>query len=44
MSDAACGCEASKDNGVECDCALQSACFCDATCTCSLDICTSTEH
>lgn len=44
MGDAACGCDASFDNGVECDCTLQSACFCDANCTCSLDVCKNAER
>ena len=37
--EAACGCAASADMGSECDCAMQGACLCDATCGCSADIC-----
>jgi hypothetical protein len=39
MSDAACGCAAAKDMGVECDCALQGECYCDANCTCDAQVC-----
>ena len=39
MSDAACGCAASKDAGSECDCEMQGQCFCDATCDCGASIC-----
>ena len=44
MSDAACGCAAQAENNTECDCAMQSECFCDATCDCSGNLCTTTEH
>ena len=44
MSDAACGCAASKDNGVECDCSMQGECYCDATCECKDAPCKSAEH
>ena len=37
--EAACGCAASADMGSECDCAMQGACLCDATCGCNADIC-----
>ena len=37
--DAACGCAASAEMGSECDCAMQGACLCDATCRCSSEIC-----
>ncbi|MGD2107297.1 MAG: hypothetical protein PVH93_06775 [Nitrosopumilaceae archaeon] len=39
MADAACGCEAAKEMGVECDCVLQGECYCDANCTCSAQVC-----
>lgn len=39
MADAACGCEAAKDMGSECDCELQGACYCDATCNCKASVC-----
>ena len=39
QEDAACGCAASVDMGSECDCAMQGACLCDATCGCGADIC-----
>ena len=35
----ACGCMASFEMDSECDCAMQSACLCDATCNCKLQIC-----
>ena len=44
MSDAACGCAASAENGVECDCAMQSECYCDANCECKADVCKNAEH
>ena len=37
--EAACGCAASADMGSECDCEMQGACLCDATCQCNADIC-----
>ena len=37
--EAACGCAASAEMGSECDCAMQGACLCDATCRCGADIC-----
>lgn len=37
--EAACGCAASADMGSECDCEMQGACLCDATCGCDADIC-----
>ena len=37
--EAACGCAASAEMGSECDCAMQGACLCDATCHCNADIC-----
>jgi len=37
--EAACGCAASAEMGSECDCAMQGACLCDATCQCGADIC-----
>lgn len=37
--EAACGCAASADMGSECDCEMQGACLCDATCHCNADIC-----
>jgi len=37
--EAACGCAASAEIGSECDCAMQGACLCDATCRCGADIC-----
>ena len=37
--DAACGCAASSEMGSECDCAMQGACLCDATCKCNAEIC-----
>lgn len=37
--EAACGCAASAEMGSECDCAMQGACLCDATCNCNADIC-----
>ena len=43
MSDAACGCAASAENGVECDCAMQSECYCDANCECKADVCKNAE-
>lgn len=39
QEEAACGCAASAEMGSECDCAMQGACLCDATCGCSADIC-----
>ncbi len=39
QEDAACGCAASAEMGSECDCAMQDACLCDATCGCNADIC-----
>ncbi len=44
VEDAACGCAASADMGSECDCAMQSACLCDATCGCNADICKEQAH
>ena len=44
MGDAACGCEAAQDNGVECDCQMQGACYCDADCRCKEDTCKNAEH
>ena len=38
-SDATCGCAASADMGSECDCEMQGACLCDATCQCGAHIC-----
>ncbi|MBL7002021.1 MAG: hypothetical protein ISR80_04625 [Nitrosopumilus sp.] len=37
--EAACGCAASAEMGSECDCAMQGACLCDATCGCNAEIC-----
>ena len=37
--EAACGCAASAEMGSECDCAMQGACLCDASCPCNADIC-----
>ena len=37
--EAACGCAASIEMGSECDCAMQGACLCDATCNCNAEIC-----
>jgi len=39
QEEAACGCAASAEMSSECDCAMQGACLCDATCQCSADIC-----
>ena len=39
QEEAACGCAASADMGSECDCEMQGACLCDATCGCNADIC-----
>ena len=39
VSDATCGCSASADMGSECDCEMQDACLCDATCQCGAHIC-----
>jgi hypothetical protein len=39
VEEAACGCAASAEMGSECDCAMQGACLCDATCHCNADIC-----
>jgi len=39
MTDAACGCEAASDNGVECDCQMQGECYCDASCMCKEPVC-----
>ena len=39
QEEAACGCAASAEMGSECDCAMQGACLCDATCQCGADIC-----
>ena len=39
QDDATCGCAASVEMGSECDCEMQGACLCDATCRCSADIC-----
>ncbi|HKU32542.1 MAG TPA: hypothetical protein VJR22_01685 [Candidatus Nitrosotalea sp.] len=39
MTDAACGCEASSENGVECDCAMQGECYCEANCSCKASVC-----
>ena len=39
QEEAACGCAASAEMGSECDCAMQGACLCDATCNCSAEIC-----
>lgn len=39
QDDAACGCAASVEMGSECDCSMQGACLCDATCNCGADIC-----
>lgn len=39
MTDAACGCESSAENKVECDCQLQGECYCDANCTCKQSTC-----
>ncbi len=44
MSDAACGCAAQAENGSECDCAMQSECYCDTTCDCKAGICKNAEH
>ena len=44
MGDAACGCEAAKDNGAECDCEMQDACYCDGDCRCSANVCKNAEH
>lgn len=41
MTDAACGCESSAENKVECDCQLQGECYCDANCTCKQSVCKS---
>jgi len=41
MTDAACGCESSADNKVECDCHMQGECYCDANCTCKQSVCKS---
>ena len=37
--EAACGCAASSEMGSECDCEMQGACLCDATCHCNAEIC-----
>jgi len=37
--EAACGCAASSEMGSECDCEMQGACLCDATCGCNASIC-----
>ena len=37
--EAACGCAASAEMGSECDCAMQGACLCDASCPCNADVC-----
>ena len=37
--EAACGCAASAEMGSECDCEMQGACLCDATCGCNASIC-----
>ena len=39
QEEAACGCAASAEMGSECDCAMQGACLCDATCNCNAEIC-----
>ena len=39
QQDSACGCDASIEIGSECDCAMQSACLCDATCGCNATVC-----
>ena len=39
QEEAACGCAASAEMGSECDCEMQGACLCDATCHCNADIC-----
>jgi len=39
QEEAACGCAASADMGSECDCEMQGACLCDATCGCNADVC-----
>ena len=39
QEEAACGCAASAEIGSECDCAMQGACLCDATCNCNAEIC-----
>ncbi|AJM92852.1 MULTISPECIES: hypothetical protein [Nitrosopumilus] len=39
IEEAACGCAASADMGSECDCEMQGACLCDATCGCNAEIC-----
>ena len=44
MGDAACGCESAKDNGTECDCQMQGACYCDGDCRCNEDVCKNAEH
>ncbi len=37
--EATCGCAGSAEMGSECDCAMQGACLCDASCNCSTDVC-----
>lgn len=39
QEDATCGCQASAEMGIECDCAMQSSCICDNTCRCGSDVC-----
>lgn len=39
QEEAACGCAASAEMGSECDCAMQGACLCDATCNCDAELC-----
>lgn len=39
VEEATCGCAASAEMGSECDCEMQGACLCDATCNCNADIC-----
>ena len=39
QEEAACGCAASSEMGSECDCEMQGACLCDATCNCNAEIC-----
>lgn len=39
MTDAACGCESSKENNSECDCEMQGSCLCEANCSCKASVC-----